>query len=455
MQKRRRIGLKITIVLAVAFLAILGWFLKGIFEGESPRIDVEPSPEYISGSVEFTVTVADKERGLRRLKATVGQEGREITVFERDFDFQGLLNREGIHTFRARFSLDPLELQLAQGRADLTVQAWDYSRRSGGDGNHAVVRQKIVVDTIPPAIRAVSRMHNVNQGGAGLVVYRASSDIVNSGVYIDGEFFSGFSVEKASGSGFHVCYFAVPVDKGAEPEAYLWAKDRAGNETKGSFYYLVRKRRFATEKMRITDRFLERILPYFSPYLGNQEGSPIERFLKVNRSLRQENNVTCRELSRRTGANRLWEGTWLRLKNAATMSRFGERRLYYYEGDKVDEQFHMGVDLASLAHSEVQAANHGRVLFADRLGIYGQTVVLDHGQGLASMYGHLSSIDVRCEEEVTKGQVIGYTGQTGLAGGDHLHFGVMVNGCFVNPVEWWDPHWIHDNITRKLELLKE
>ncbi|MCP4682337.1 MAG: M23 family peptidase, partial [Desulfobacterales bacterium] len=44
-------------------------------------------------------------------------------------------------------------------------------------------------------------------------------------------------------------------------------------------------------------------------------------------------------------------------------------------------------------------------------------------------------------------------GQTGLAGGDHLHFGVMVGGVFVNPIEWWDSHWIQDNITRKLALL--
>jgi murein DD-endopeptidase MepM/ murein hydrolase activator NlpD len=111
--------------------------------------------------------------------------------------------------------------------------------------------------------------------------------------------------------------------------------------------------------------------------------------------------------------------------------------------------------LASLANSEVQAANSGRVLFADRNGIYGLTVVLDHGQGLASSYSHLSDITVSVGQEVPTGNTIGHTGQTGLAGGDHLHFGVMVSGVFVNPIEWWDPHWIQDNITRKMELLAE
>jgi len=136
------------------------------------------------------------------------------------------------------------------------------------------------------------------------------------------------------------------------------------------------------------------------------------------------------------------------------MARFGDKRDYYYKGKKIDEQVHMGVDLASLANSDVPAANNGRVIFADRLGIYGLTVVLDHGQGLASIYSHLSNIGVQIDQDVTKGEIIGSTGQTGLAGGDHLHFGVMVSGLFVNPIEWWDNHWIQDNIMKKLALLK-
>jgi len=143
------------------------------------------------------------------------------------------------------------------------------------------------------------------------------------------------------------------------------------------------------------------------------------------------------------------------LKNAANMAKFGDHRVYLYKGKQIDEQVHLGVDLASLANSPVPAANNGRVIFADRLGIYGLTVVLDHGQGLASLYGHLSKIEVSPGQDVVKGASIGFTGQTGLAGGDHLHFSVLVNGVFVNPVEWWDSHWIEDNITRKLALLEK
>jgi murein DD-endopeptidase MepM/ murein hydrolase activator NlpD len=94
------------------------------------------------------------------------------------------------------------------------------------------------------------------------------------------------------------------------------------------------------------------------------------------------------------------------------------------------------------------------VIYADRLGIYGFTVVLDHGQGLSSVYGHLSRIDVTLGQEVKKGEPLGLTGQTGLAGGDHLHFSIMVNGVYVNPIEWWDPNWIEDNIHKKLALVE-
>jgi len=200
---------------------------------------------------------------------------------------------------------------------------------------------------------------------------------------------------------------------------------------------------------------LERILPYFSFYSFDPESSNIEKFLKINQNLRKENAQTFYALREKTSPMQLWKGDWLRLKNAANMARFGDRRKYYYNGQEIDYQVHMGVDLASLANSEVPAANSGSVIFADRLGIYGNTVVIDHGQGLASAYSHLNSINVKIGQEVVKGDIVGLTGQTGLAGGDHLHFAILVNGEFVNPIEWWDPHWVDDNISKKLALLNK
>jgi murein DD-endopeptidase MepM/ murein hydrolase activator NlpD len=131
------------------------------------------------------------------------------------------------------------------------------------------------------------------------------------------------------------------------------------------------------------------------------------------------------------------------------MALFGDKRKYQYQGKVVGESIHMGVDLASTTNAPVEAANNGIVAYAGYLGIYGNFVIIDHGFAFFTVYGHLNSIDVKKGQEVRKGDVMGHTGSSGLAGGDHLHFGMLVGGQFVNPQEWWDPHWIADNVTKK------
>ena len=134
----------------------------------------------------------------------------------------------------------------------------------------------------------------------------------------------------------------------------------------------------------------------------------------------------------------------------AGRAQYADQRTYVYQGKAVDEETHLGVDIASLAQSEVRAANKGKVIFAEYLGIYGNTIILDHGQGLYSLYCHLSSIGVTPGSIAEKGQPMGKTGSTGMAGGDHLHLSMLVHGIFVTPVEWWDQHWIDVNIKAAL-----
>ncbi|MBW2118777.1 MAG: M23 family metallopeptidase [Deltaproteobacteria bacterium] len=452
---RKKTGLFLTIVPLIIILGLLAWLLSIIFEGQKPLVQVTPLPQFLSESREFTLNINDDKRGLKHLLVSVNQGGRETIVLEKKFPFKGLFNREGSHKFDTKFSMNPLKLNLAQGRVDLKVRVWDYSRRSGGDGNLSQVSHKMVVDTVPPSIRAISRLNYVNLGGTGLIVYQTSSDTVKSGLYVNDLFFPGFPAGVESREGFRVCYFAVPCDIKANPDVYLWAEDRAGNLSRGSFHYNIRTKRFRTKRINITDRFLKSVLPYFSFYHFDPGDNDITKFLKINRDLRKENNLAFSSLRTKTNPERLWKGDWIRLRNAANMAGFGDRRSYYHNGAKIDQQVHMGVDLASLENAKVRAANNGLVIFSDRMGIYGLTVVLDHGQGLASVYSHLSSINVKPDRKVTIGDVIGLTGHTGLAGGDHLHFGIMVSGVFVNPIEWWDSHWIQDNITRKLTLVNK
>jgi len=120
------------------------------------------------------------------------------------------------------------------------VQVWDHSRRSGGDGNLSLIHLKMVVDTIPPAIRAVSRSHYINVGGTGLVVYQTSSDSVESGIFVNEQFFKGYPANERAEDGFHVCYFAVSPSLKTNPEIYLWAEDKAGNNSRSTFYFHIK-----------------------------------------------------------------------------------------------------------------------------------------------------------------------------------------------------------------------
>jgi len=203
--------------------------------------------------------------------------------------------------------------------------------------------------------------------------------------------------------------------------------------------------------MVITTRFLEKKIPEFRAFdekLGNLDLLGV--FCHVNTIMREENFKTIAALCRSSEPRQLWEGPFLRMKNAANMARFGDHRTYVFEGRPIGESIHNGIDLASTAHAPVEAANHGKVVFSGFIGIYGNAILIDHGQGIFSFYSHLGMMDVQVGQSVRKGEMIGRTDTTGLAGGDHLHFGVFVGRDFVNPQEWWDPHWIRDNVTAKL-----
>jgi len=447
---------KLVLLIGFVFLFILlgaaGWYFAFMYEGEAPSASLQPLPEYISKAQKFTATAEDKKRGLRTVKLSVTQGGKETVLLDEKFSYQGILNRDGVHQVQKEISIDPTALKLAQGEFNITLKVWDYSRR--GEGNLVSFEHKSIVDTVPPSLRAVSRMHNVNVGGVGFAVYQTSQDTASSGVFVDDLFFPGYPDKDQREKGICHCYFAIPYDKTSNPKISLWAKDKAGNEAQTSFYYQVIRKKFREDKIEISDRFLQKLLPYFSFYPLDSEDSDLKKFLRINNDLRRENHQALSQLKDKTSPDKLWDGVWLSHWNGQTMARFADHRFYFYKGQRVDDKFHLGVDLASLANAPVLASNNGKVIFADGLGIYGLAVVIDHGQGLSSVYGHLSKIEVSPGQDVKKGQTIGLTGDTGLAGGDHLHFSVMLQGIFVNPVEWWDPHWITDNVTKKLSLVE-
>jgi murein DD-endopeptidase MepM/ murein hydrolase activator NlpD len=423
------------------------------FEGEMPAFQIGSPIQTIGTSYTLQGWASDQKSGLRRVWVAILQQGNERILFEQTFPSQGLLRRGLSQNQRVSIEINSEALGLDNGEALLRVAVWDYSYRNWLAGNRTYEEHKILIDTQPPMIDVLTTTHNLNQGGTGLTIYRISETGTINGVQVAGSFFRGYP-GFFSDPDLYVAFFAVPYDQGPESEIYVSATDPAGNSRQNRFTYHINQKNFKEDTITIPDAFLRRKIPEFEGALdkGIPSASPIEKFKAINRHLRQANHETLKDICKGSDAKLYWEGKFMRLPNSARKAGFAEHRKYKYDGRTVDEQVHLGIDLASTGHSPVPAANNGRVVLAAYLGIYGKTVLLDHGFGLFSMYGHLSRIEVEKDQMIAKGDVIGYTGMTGLAGGDHLHYSMIVGHTFVNPIEWWDPNWIKHNVTNKLSL---
>ncbi len=342
-------------------------------------------------------------------------------------------------------SLRPLPQGLKEGEARIRVLARDHSWNRG---NPVVLERIVLIDTRPPSVSVLGAQHYVNQGGVGLITYQTSEETPLCGVKVKDSFFPGYP----AGKNRHLNYFALPIDAASDIPVSAVAEDEAGNRGTATVRPIVKARKFKKDKIQVSETFLKNVMPYFMERDQNLKGSLLEVFLVVNRKMREEDHRKIREICQKSAPQVLWSGTFLRLPNSKPMASFGEDRTYWHNGQEIDRQTHLGVDLASLAQSPVPSANSGKVVFAGPLGIYGESVIVDHGCSLFSMYSHLSRIETEVNKEVKKGDSLGRTGATGLAGGDHLHFSMLVNGVFVNPVEWWDDHWIKDNIELKMKM---
>ncbi|MBW1859667.1 MAG: M23 family metallopeptidase [Deltaproteobacteria bacterium] len=425
------------------------------FEGEVPTFQLQSPIQTIGTSHTLKAEASDQKSGLRRVWIAVLQHGKERTLLDKTFPSTGYLRGGVLHRHSISLDVNSDILGLEDGEALLRTAVWDYSYRDWWTGNRGYAEYKILIDTKPPTINVLTRVHNLNQGGTGLAIYEVSEDNTVSGVQVGDVVFPGYS-GLSDDPRLFMAFFALPYDKGPDTALFVTATDMANNTSKAEFPHHINTRSFKKDTITLSDGFLKRKMPEFADFSDsvNPSAPLIDRFVAVNRYLRQANHETLVEASKQTDATLYWKGAFLRLPGSAQKAGFADRRRYVYEGKTVDKQVHLGIDLASTGHSPVPAANNGRVALAEYVGIYGKTVILDHGFGLFSMYGHLSRIQVARDQVVSKGDVIGFTGMTGLAGGDHLHYSMMVGHTFVNPIEWWDPIWIKHNVTGKLEAMK-
>jgi murein DD-endopeptidase MepM/ murein hydrolase activator NlpD len=451
----------LALVVLAAGTAGAAWYMAGREAG--PVIEVKSPAKFVgqAGSLELFV---DAPAGrLTALTAVLTQGDQTIPVFALD----GATGTADAEAQVKQASSDRLwvirplgktaQPAIVAGKATLTVTASRPVLFGLRDAVSTVTRD-LEVRLDPPRVGIVSLHHFLNLGGSEFVVLRATPTDVQAGVRVAGQTFPAFpgSAVGLPDPALQVAFFALPFDQDAATPVTVFARDEAGNEATARMDRQPFPKRFQRSRIPLDRAFLDRVVPAIAsntPSLGltvNAGADLLPAFLTINRDLRQANNQAIAALAAKTAPEMRWQESFAQLGNTQVESRFADHRTYTFEGKEVDQQTHLGFDLASTQQAPVTAANRGVVVHAAYLGIYGNCVVVDHGLGVQSLYAHLSTMDVKEGDTVDKGQTLGRSGTSGLAGGDHLHFTMLVGGVQVNPVEWWDPHWMEDRVFRKI-----
>jgi murein DD-endopeptidase MepM/ murein hydrolase activator NlpD len=439
----------------IVLLAVFSPLIWKITHNQAPALQLTRQLKGIGTNTPVDFEVRDSRHTLKHVRVELRQGDRRFVAMDSTFPTPAWWKfwRRGMATpatFTARVGRKDFR-ELQEGHASLYLTATNDSWSRFFRGGRAEVLADLPVRFAPPQLEVLSFPHYVNQGGSELIVFKVSPGTIESGVQAGSYFFRSWPV-KESQPDTRLCLFAFPYDLDLKITLRLVARDDAGNETLNSFSYQVFPKKFRNDTLNLSDDFLARVVPPIlsqSPEVEDQ-GSPLKTYLEINGPLRRLKAQELLAIAEKSAPTFLWHGPFIQLGNSKVESAFADARTYVYNGQAVDHQVHLGFDLAVSQHTPVLAANDGTVVYAGYFGLYGNAVIIDHGCGLQSLYGHLSSIGTRVGEQVKRGQEIGRSGQTGLAGGDHLHFSILVDGIFVNPTEWWDPHWIHDRLELKL-----
>jgi murein DD-endopeptidase MepM/ murein hydrolase activator NlpD len=440
--RQRRVSplaLFLVLIVVLAVTAIAKTYKR--WEGRPPEVTLNGQIEALGRNPALAVMIQDVGTGLKHVTIRLKQNDQDVVLADEE------LNKDASKTYDVGKLIND-KYKIQEGPGSLSIIATDNSLRNFLRGSRTDITKNFVVDTKPPRLEVLEGQHYINQGGSECVVYRVSDDTATSGVRVGSTLFPGYPVPGASDKGLRFALFALKYDWPADSPMKVVARDAAGNEVTADFWHKVFPKNFRSRDIPLDDSFVQKVVPEIlghAPDIKDQ-GDPVKTFVEINSNLRRQNHEAIAKLATESPGQFLWNGPFVQLSNSKVESFFADRRTYIYQGKAVDQQDHVGFDLSVVEHNPIEAANDGKVVLADYFGIYGNTVLIDHGAGLITLYGHLSEILVKPGQMVKKKEIVGKSGTTGLAAGDHLHFGMFLHGIPINATEWWDEHWIQDRV---------
>ena len=442
---------------SILFLIIFGGIIGGVvylynsamFERDLPKVEMTQA-QYWNLKQPIDISIEDAS-GIKWYEVKmISSEGEKV------------LKQEALLTPEKKLDLKIEYPKMSYGIKDtnikIMVTAVDASKWDFFSGNIANVEKKFIIDKKKPLVSLITNSYGIYKGGSALVIFKAKDENLNE-MYVEVNKKKRYKVQPFYKEGYFTALVAWPVSE-KKFDARIIVNDKAGNSMRVHIPYYHKAKSYRTSKIKLSNRFLKgkiAELAYDYPETQGIEDS-IEQFKIINEDVRAANEKVIHEITSKVSDKMISNFSikpFYPLKNAAKVASFGDHRLYYYKKEKVSESYHLGLDLASVKMGEIKTQNYGMTVYAEENGIYGNLPIIHHGMGLYTIYGHCSSLRVVTGDAVKPNEQIANTGKSGYAMGDHLHFGVLVQGVEVRPEEWMDTDWIRLNITEVMKNAKK
>ena len=441
-KKKSSLGLIFSIIVIIAASAGIYLYLSPVFEQNKPTVKIE-NEIYWNLKSKLNIELED-ESGIKYYKI-VFKDGQKDIV----------LNQEVIKNKQEKLTVNlnapKLDMFSKSSKALLEIEVADNSKWNFLEGNKVVKTVNVKIDTKKPVANVLSNSRYIQRGGSAVVVVEVSDDNLKD-KYIIFNDRKKFKLLPYKTKNHFVALIAWPIDIEEYNRVNLVAIDKANNKTVTKVPFYIQKKKIKIDDIQLSKKFIKNI----STFVLEQSGEEVPQNLKdifvySNTKLRAKNLQTLYDVSIKAMEDKTIDDfkikPFRRLRGSKTVAGYAERRHYYLDGEKINEAWHLGIDWASVKNAKIKTSNSGEVIFKGYLGLYGNSIIIDHGMGLCSLYAHTSTQNVEVGDIVKIKQHIANTGATGAVFGDHLHFGILIQGVEVNPLEWMDKNWIKVRIT--------
>lgn len=448
-RKKSSAGIVVLLIFIIIIAALAYLYNSKMFEREMPTIELEKTINW-NLKEPIAIKVSDTS-GIKFVRATLSDGKNSIVLSKELFTMPNEEYILDIEFPRTGFISNKREFELI-------IEAIDASKWNFLSGNNAIKKSKISVDTKRPELYTINNSYKIIKGGVATVVFKAKDENLKD-LYIETNFEKKFYPTPFYKDDHFVSLLAWPSDEKSF-KATIVATDKAGNIAKSRIKFFLKGKKYRTSNIALRDNFLDGKIVDLAEENSQLSNTmeKLERFIYINETLRTENEKLIENVTLGVPKQMISDFNikpFYPLRNGAAVASFGDHRFYSYNSKPVSEGYHLGLDLASIAKADIVSSNDGTVIFAKYNGIYGKNIIISHGLGLYSLYGHASSYLVDESENVKAGDVIAKTGTTGLALGDHLHFGVLVQGIEVRPEEWMDKNWMKESVFDVIKSAKK